>query len=145
VLTLAAINEANRRVYYTSNQARPLDSQLYSVSVEGSDPKPAANDPGTHFIHANPGGTYYVDSFSSLKRPLETVLCGAMGEQLALLRAAHMTLLYEYDVLPFEIVKVKAPDGTILFALLINPAGFRPCSTSSRPTRRKRSKNSWRT
>jgi dipeptidyl-peptidase 4 len=124
VLTVAAANEEKRRVYYTSNQASPLESQLYSVGFDGSDAKPATNDPGTHLIHANPNGTYYVDSFSSMKRPVETVLRSAAGEQVAVLRAADLKPLDEYDVLPAEIVQVKAPDGTILYARLIKPAGF---------------------
>jgi dipeptidyl-peptidase 4 len=124
VLTVAAVNEEKRRVYYTSNQASPLESQLYSVGFDGSDAKPATNDPGTHLIHANPNGTYYVDSFSSMKRPVETVLRSAAGEQVAVLRAADLKPLDEYDVLPAEIVQVKAPDGTILYARLIKPAGF---------------------
>jgi dipeptidyl-peptidase 4 len=124
VLTVAAVNEEKRRVYYTSSQASPLESQLYSVGFDGSDAKPATNDPGTHLIHANPNGTYYVDSFSSMKRPVETVLRSAAGEQVAVLRAADLKPLDEYDVLPAEIVQVKAPDGTILYARLIKPAGF---------------------
>jgi dipeptidyl-peptidase 4 len=124
VLTVAAVNEEKRRVYYTSSQASPLESQLYSVGFDGSDAKPATNDPGTHLIHANPNGTYYVDSFSSMKRPVETVLRSAAGEQVAVLRAADLKPLDEYDVLPAEIVQVKAPDGTVLYARLIKPAGF---------------------
>lgn len=128
VLTVAAVNEEKRRVYYTSNQASPLESRLYSVAFDESDTTPATNDPGTHFIHANPNGSYYVDSFSSLKRPLESVLRSSTGEQLAVLRPADLKPLEEYDVLPAEIVQVKAPDGTILYARLIKPAGFQPGS-----------------
>ncbi len=53
VLTVAAVNEANGRVYYTSNQASPLESQLYSVGLDGADSRPVAAEAGTHFIHAN--------------------------------------------------------------------------------------------
>jgi dipeptidyl-peptidase 4 len=59
-----------------------------------------------------------------MKRPVETVLRSAAGEQVAVLRAADLKPLDEYDVLPAEIVQVKAPDGTILYARLIKPAGF---------------------
>ena len=128
VLTVAAVNEENRRVYYTSNEASPLESQLYSVNFDGGEPAPMTSDPGTHFIHANANGSYYLDSHSSLKGPLETVLRSATGEQVAVLRPADLKPLEEYDVLPTEIVQVKAPDGTILYARLIRPAGFQPGS-----------------
>jgi dipeptidyl-peptidase 4 len=126
VLTVAAINEQKQRVYYTSNQASPLESRLYSVAFNGADAKPETNDAGTHIIDANQNGTYYLDSFSSLQRPRETVLRNTSGEQVAVLRPANMKPLEEYDVLPVEIVQVKAPDGTILYARLIKPAGFQP-------------------
>ena len=44
VLTVAAVNEEKRRVYYTSNQASPLESQLYSVALDGSDAIAGGND-----------------------------------------------------------------------------------------------------
>jgi dipeptidyl-peptidase 4 len=126
VLTVAAINEEKGRVYYTSNQASPLESRFYRVGFDGSDTTPATNDAGTHSIDANSNGTYYLDSFSSLKRPRETVLRSATGEQVAVLRPADLKPVEEYDVLPAEIVQVKAADGTILYARLIKPAGFQP-------------------
>jgi dipeptidyl-peptidase 4 len=128
VLTVAAIDEEKHRVYYTSNQTSPLESQLYSVGFDGSDPALTTNDPGTHSIHANANGSYYLDSFSSLQRPLETALRSSRGEQVAVLRPANLKPLEEYDVLPAEIVQVKASDGTILYARLIKPAGFQPGS-----------------
>ena len=128
VLTVAAINEEKRRVYYTSNQASPLESRLYSVAFDGSDVRPETNNPGTHVIDANQNGTYYLDSFSSLTRPRETVLRSTSGEQIAVPRPADLKPLQEYDVLPAEIVQLKAPDGTILYGRLIKPAGFQPGS-----------------
>jgi dipeptidyl-peptidase-4 len=128
VLTVAAVNEEKRRVYYTSNQASPLESQLYRMSFDGSHATPVTKDPGTHFVHANPNGSYYLDSFSSLKRPLETILRSSTGEQVAVLRPADLKPLEEYNVLPAQIVQVKAPDGTILYARLIKPAASQPGS-----------------
>ncbi|MFL6353308.1 MAG: DPP IV N-terminal domain-containing protein [Bryobacteraceae bacterium] len=128
VLAVAAIDEEKRRVYYTSNQASPLESGLYSVGLDGSDAAPATNEAGTHSIDANPNGTYYVDSFSSLKRPRETVLRSTTGDRIAVLRPADLKPVQEYDVLPAEIVQVKTADGTILYARLIKPAGFQPGS-----------------
>lgn len=124
VLTLAGVNETKQQIYYTSNQSSPLESRLYSVSFNGGEPLELTKEAGVHFIHLNPTGTYYLDSFSNLKRPGETVLRSTAGEQIASLRAPDLKPLEEYDILPGEIVELKAPDGTILYARLIKPAGF---------------------
>jgi dipeptidyl-peptidase-4 len=126
VLTVAALNEEKGRVYYTSNQASPLESQLYSVGFDGADTKTATEGAGMHVIHANSNGTYYLDMLSSLQRPFETVLRSTAGEQIATLQPSDLKPLEEYDVLPAEIVQVKASDGTALYAHLIKPAGFQP-------------------
>src|SRR6202034_3079055 len=42
------------------------------------------------------------------------------------LQPADMTVLDELDILPIEIVQLKAADGTTLYARLIKPAGFQP-------------------
>jgi dipeptidyl-peptidase 4 len=126
VAAIEAIDEEQQRVYYTSTEASPLEWQLYTVGFNGGEPTRLTKEEGTHSITANPAGTYYVDTFSSLTRPHETVLRAAAGEQTAVLKPADMAPLNEFDILPAEIVQVPAPDGTTLYARLIKPAGFRP-------------------
>jgi dipeptidyl-peptidase 4 len=126
VISVAAISEEKQRVYYTSAEASPLESQLYTVAFGGGERTRLTNEDGTHLIHANNDGTYFLDKFSSLTRPSETTLRSAAGEQLAVVRPADLEVLNDYDILPGEIVQVKAPDGTILYARLIKPAGFQP-------------------
>ncbi len=124
VTTIAAVDESKQRVYYTSTETSPLEWQLYSVPFSGGDRSRLTKEGETHLIHANPEGSYYVDSFSSLTRPMETALRSSAGDQIATMQPADLKVLEKYDVLPSEIVQVKAPDGTILYARLIKPAGF---------------------
>jgi len=126
VTTLNAIDEEKQRVYYTSSEASPLESQLYSVGFDGGERTRLTKEEGTHHVDANATGTYYVDTFSSLRQPSETVLAGAAGERLAVLKPADTAVEEEFDLRPIEIVQVPAPDGTILYAELIKPAGFEP-------------------
>jgi dipeptidyl-peptidase-4 len=48
------------------------------------------------------------------------------GSALRVFRAADQSASDEYEILPTEIVTVKTPDGTALYARLIRPAGFQP-------------------
>ena len=46
------------------------------------------------------------------------------GTEVREVRAADRKASEEFDILPAEIVKVKAEDGTLLYARMIKPAGF---------------------
>jgi dipeptidyl-peptidase 4 len=126
VTAINAVDEQKQRVYFTSSETSPLERQLYSVSFNGGERTRLTKDPGTHLIHANPAGTYYLDNFSSLKQPAEAVLRSDTAEQIAVLRPPNTKELDDYDLLPVEIVQVQAPDGTTLYARLMKPAGFQP-------------------
>ena len=123
--SVAAVDEANQRVFYTSTQTSPLERQVYSVSFNGGEPTRITKEPGTHDAHANEDGSYFVDTYSSLKQPPETVLRDGTGAQVAILKPADTKRIDEYDILPSEILTLKNPDGVTLYARLIKPAGFK--------------------
>jgi dipeptidyl-peptidase-4 len=124
VEAVSAINEAAGRVYYTSSQASPLETQLYSVPLKGGETSRITKDEGTHQIHANAQGTFFVDTFSSLKEPEQTELAKAGGERVAVLQPRDMTVSEQYDLQPEKIEEVKTPDGVTLYGRLIKPANF---------------------
>jgi dipeptidyl-peptidase-4 len=126
VKSIAAVDEAQGRVYFTSSETSPLESQLYSVALSGGERSRLTKEEGVHTIHANPTGSFLLDRFSSAQQPPQTVLRASSGEQIAVVKAADRKPLEEYDLLPGEIVKVKADDGTLLYGRLIKPAGFVP-------------------
>jgi dipeptidyl-peptidase-4 len=126
VTEVAGVDEKNGYVYYVSTQASPLERQLYRVSLEGGPPQRITSREGTHAVSMSPGAEYFVDTYSSLSTPPSTVLCSSDGREIATLRPADTKILTEYEILPVEIVPVKASDGAILYARLIRPAGFDP-------------------
>jgi dipeptidyl-peptidase-4 len=126
VSTITGIDEARGRVYYTSSELTPLESQLYSVRVDGGARSLLTKSGFDHTIHSNTDGTYFVDQFSSSSRPPESALMSGSGEQLAVLRPPDMSVPEKVDLQPSEVMKVKAPDGVVLYGRLIKPAGFNP-------------------
>ena len=125
VRAIVAVDEAHGQIDYTSSETSPLETQLYRVGFDGGTRTRLTNAGFTHLIHSNQQGSYYLDTYSSLKQPPQTVLRDAEGKELAVLQPADWQQLSQYDILPTEIVEVKAPDGTVLYARLIKPAGFR--------------------
>ena len=126
VTTIAAVDEDRERIYYTSSEPSPLEWQLYSVAFSGGQRTRLTNQDGTHIVHSNTAGTYYTDDFSNLKHPHETTVRSAAGDELAVLKPADTSELADFDILPTEIVTLKTPDGTTLYARLLKPAGFQP-------------------
>lgn len=124
VRQVAAVDEEHGFVYYTSNADDPIEEQLYRVSIEGGEPLKLTKEAGTHRIRAAENGAYYLDTYSSLANPPETTLHDASGKQVAVTRAADRKQLDDFDILPTEIIRLAAEDGTALFAKLIKPAGF---------------------
>jgi dipeptidyl-peptidase-4 len=124
VRRVVAVDDEKREVYFTSSHESPLEDQLYKISLDGGEPQRLTKEAGTHSIHANEQGSFYLDTYSSLTSPPETTLHDAAGKQLAVFRAADRKIADEYEILPTEFVKVTAPDGTLLYAKLIKPAGF---------------------
>ena len=125
VRQVVAIDEEHGQVFYTSDEGNPLEEHLYRVSLEGGEPVRLTKEPGTHRIRAASNGAFYLDTYSSLANPPETTLHQESGEQVAVTRPADRTVLDEFNILPTEIVRVAASDGTPLYAKLIKPAGFR--------------------
>ena len=46
------------------------------------------------------------------------------GRELGVYREANRRIAEEYEILPTELVSFRTPDGTLLYARLIRPAGF---------------------
>jgi dipeptidyl-peptidase 4 len=126
VTGISAVDEAGRRVFYTSTEPSHLERHLYVIGFDGQNKHRLTEEPGTHDISMGPGGAYYLDSFSSLNVPLQTVLHHGDGGALAVVRGPDRRETDEYEILPAEIVAFPGADGTPLYGRLIRPAGFDP-------------------
>jgi dipeptidyl-peptidase-4 len=124
VETIEAVDEAAGKLYYTSDEPTHLERHLYSIGLDGSGKKQLTREPGTHNISMSPTGKFYLDTWSSLTEPPRTVLASGDGVTLGVYRAPDLTESQQYQILPTEIVKFNAADGTLLYGRLIKPAGF---------------------
>lgn len=123
---VAGIDEDHNRVFYTSTEASPIERQLYAISLDGSGKEQLSKGEGTHAISFGPTAAYYMDNYSGLNAPPRSTLHKADGGEVRVYREPDLTSSNEYEILPTEIVTLKAVDGTLLYARLIKPAGFDP-------------------
>jgi dipeptidyl-peptidase-4 len=117
------VDEARGVVYYQSTEASPLESQFYSIGLDGSNKQRLTTAKGTHSTNLSPGLTFWTDSFSSSTAAPRTGLFRTGGAEVMTLRTPDPTLA-EYDLQTPEIHTFKTPDGVLLYGRLIKPAGF---------------------
>ncbi|MEO6487329.1 MAG: DPP IV N-terminal domain-containing protein, partial [Thermoanaerobaculia bacterium] len=69
-------------IYYTSTEASPLERQLYSIRFDGSSKRRITTAEGNHHIDMAPNATYFIDRYSSVRRPSRVELWSAAGRTL---------------------------------------------------------------
>lgn len=121
VTDVAGVDEAARQVYFVSTGQSPLERQLYRVGLDGKGKTRLTSTPGTHAISMSPNCAAYLDTASSLTSPPRRTIHQPDGSLTAVFRESEPV---DYEVLPTEIVKLKAADGQTLYGRMIKPAGF---------------------
>jgi dipeptidyl-peptidase-4 len=124
VTGIAGVDEVAGRVYYTSSETSPLERQFYSIQMTGEGKQRLSAGSGTHSIAMGPGGHFYLDTYSSVSSPPRTTIHSGDGRELGVYREANRRITEDFEILPTELVDFRAPDGTLLYARLIRPAGF---------------------
>ncbi len=126
VSDIACVDEPGGSVYFVSTEAGPLERQFYRVGLGGGASRRISEGAGTHSINMSPQCGDYLDSFSSLTVPPNTMLRRNDGSLWEEWQKADVKRSAEYEIIPSEIVEVKASDGTTLYGKLIKPANYQP-------------------
>lgn len=125
VTSVAGVDEAHQLVYFMSTEASPLERQLYSIKFSGKDRQRLSQGAGTHNISMSPTTGHYMDTFSSLTQPPRLTLHVSNGAEWSMYREADHRLQDEYEILPTEIVTLRAADGATMYGRLIKPANYK--------------------
>ncbi|HWQ56363.1 MAG TPA: S9 family peptidase [Bryobacteraceae bacterium] len=120
---IAGVDAEAREVYFTASEAGPLERQFYRVGLDGKRRQRLTKTPGTHAISMSSTCEYFMDTASSLTAPPRRTLHAQDGAEAGVWQESPAQ---EYEILPTEIVNVKAADGTLLYGRLIRPKGFEP-------------------
>ena len=66
---ITLVDEKNKRVYFTSGKDKSTEMHLFRVGFDGRNLEQLTREPGTHRVQVSPGGTYFLDAFSSASSP----------------------------------------------------------------------------
>jgi dipeptidyl-peptidase-4 len=124
VYQVAAVDEAAGWVYFTAHaEARPYDTHLYRVRLDGTGFSRLTDGAGQHAIKFGPGKQVFLDTHSGMDRPPVVEFRSAAGKLLQTLSAAKIDPALRWSA-PEEFV-VKAADGrTDLSGVLFKPWDF---------------------
>ena len=121
VRSVAAINQPNQTIYYTSNEGNPLEEQLWSVQFSGDGKRQITTAAGKHDVVIAPGNAHFSDIASSSLTPPVASVCDMAGACSAFWKSADFP--GRQLAKPVEL-QLKAADGTtLLYGSLLLPAG----------------------
>jgi dipeptidyl-peptidase 4 len=125
------VNNKTRKVYFTGRKDTPIESHLYSVTLDGGEVQKLTSRPGFHKISFSKKGNSYVDLFSSATTPPQVSLHDPTGERLTWLlenKVDEEHPLYPYlsDWIDPEFGSFTTPDEARLYYRLFKPKNFNP-------------------
>jgi dipeptidyl-peptidase-4 len=124
--TYYGTDETKGVVYFAAGARRHVDTDIYSVRLDGSGMTRLSQSAGTHRANFNPTFTQYVDYWSDATTPPQARLNGVDGRERRVIEANPAKDLAEYRLGRVEFVEIKARDGFPMDALMIKPPDFDP-------------------
>lgn len=122
---IVRVDEARKEIYFTGTGPQALDNHLFRVRLDGSRLVQLTSGEGYHSASVSPGGSWVVDSWSSLDSPGGIDLVSRGGKPVRNLYSEEQT---EYDPLKHhrvELARIKTSDGLFdMPALITYPVGF---------------------
>ncbi len=134
------IDAKNRKVYFTSTEASPLERQLYVADIDGKNKRRITNTPGRHTVNMAPGtadrsdgpgngnGVYFIDRYSNVTTPTQVELWDAKGTRIKVLEANSRVsdFVNKNSFAPKELTSFTTSDGQKIDISIIKPVDFNP-------------------
>ena len=117
------LDARRREVWFSAGVDRPLERQVYRVSLDGGPIHRVTAEPGTHRVTVAHDSEHYVDVFSNRSAPPTTRLLDLDGRVVAVLddSAANDARVAELHLAPPEIHSFRGPDGVEMFGAFYPP------------------------
>ncbi len=123
---LHLVDEKNRIVYFSGRKEKTTETHLFRVGLENQPLEQLTREPGTHRAQVSPGGSYFLDVFSSVDSPSRLDLYRSDGTRLKTLDTSETPAFKEYSLAKKELFTIPTSDGYQLPAYWILPPEFDP-------------------
>lgn len=126
VTNLVGVDEKNRKIYFISTEASPLERNLYVINLDGKNKKILTPEKGMTSVNMSKDFKYFIANHTSANSPLRVTLNEASGKLVKVLEenSELRSRLAGYRISPKEFFTFKTVDGTSLNAYMIKPPHF---------------------
>lgn len=126
VVDVLGVTPDDKTLYFTSTEISPLERHLFRIGMDGKGKERLTGENGSHAISLSPTCELYIDSWSSVARPLQRKLYEGDGDRLRDLAAMDPAVYDEYLWSEKELFTVTTADGWTLDCSMMKPADFDP-------------------
>ena len=124
---ITAFDEKNKTVYFNGKKESVIESNIYSVKIDGSDFKSLCDKFGSHRIRFSPSNSYYIDFYSTVNSPSEITLHTSDGSKVRDLSITKTEQFEEYGFTKTKFIQIPtSDDSTLLNAKITLPRDFDP-------------------
>lgn len=126
VTNLVGVDEKNRKIYFISTEASPLERNLYVINLDGKNKKILTPEKGTTSVNMSRDFKYYIANHTGANSPLKVTLNEASGKLVKVLEenAELKSRLTNYSISAKEFFTFNTVDGTPLNGYMIKPPHF---------------------
>ncbi|RPA69875.1 S9 family peptidase [Cyclobacteriaceae bacterium YHN15] len=126
VTNLIGVDEKNKKIYFVSTEASPLERNLYVINMDGKGKKVLTPEKGTTSVNMSKDFKYYIANQSNAETPLKVTLNESTGKLVKVLEdnTELRSKLSEFDFSKKEFFNFNTVDGSFLNGYMIKPAGF---------------------
>lgn len=122
---ITAIDDKKETVYLNGKKDSVIESNLYSVKLDGSDFKLLSENLGSHRVRFSPSNSYYIDFYSTANNPLAITLHKSDGSKVRDLAITDKTQFDEYGFSKTKFIQIPtSDDSTMLNAKITLPRNF---------------------
>ena len=126
VRRLYGVDSRGLRALIQGNPGDPRRRELLAVPLEGGEPIRLGAAGGSHEMLLAPGGAWYLETASSLRRPPRLALFDDQGRLRRVVEDGTIEALEELALGEIESLTLEAADGTRLYANVLYPPDFDP-------------------
>lgn len=123
---VVAVDQTRHLVYFTAAAGLPIAPALYRVSWDGGEVERVTARQGTHRVAFDRTAARFVDRFASFSTPPALLLCGADGQEQAVITPPATEFLAPLCLQTPRFLTVPAADGFQLPVQVSTPADFDP-------------------
>ncbi len=124
---ITALDDKKETVYLNGKKDSVIESNLYSVKLDGSDFKLLSENLGSHRVRFSPSNSYYIDYYSTANSPLTITLYNSDGSKVRDLSVTDTEQFEEYGFQETKFIQIPTTDdSTLLNAMITLPRDFDP-------------------